>query len=35
VTNFLITFVFSFIFCGVALPVDLVIFKTINFYTAV
>ncbi len=34
-TNFLITFVFSFIFCWVALPVALAILKTINFYTAV
>ncbi len=34
-TIFLITFVFSFIFCWVALPAALGILKTINFYTAV
>jgi len=35
VTIFLITLVFSFIFCWVALPVALGILKAINFYTAV
>ena len=34
-TIFLITLVFSFIFCWVALPVALGILKAINFYTAV